>query len=355
MIANKAPELLNLPGDGYNHRLKFVPEDFLVQEVLMPTLAARPSEVHPYFLLRKRGFTTFQAVRRLAEATGVDAKVVAYAGLKDEDAVTEQHISVGADLPAESVQSFNAAYEGKSEFIQVVSLGREGGAIRVGHLIGNAFRIAIRDLDEKLVARLASRRSSELVFINYYDTQRFGVPGGPKTTHLIGDRLHAGAYDEALALLRQSRAEEALLAQSWSGSAEQFFCELDPRIVRLYYAAYSSYQWNTQLADSIAGEAGVQELTRPPLKCLLTVEPRLLERIRQRALTHPLRRFSCAPGFPEVDPEVRPGLIQARIRVVEHGLDEFHQGRNKVTVEMFLPSGCYATMAINQFVTFCRY
>ena len=49
---------------------------------------------HVYFTIEKTGLTTHDAVRRIAEALGVAARAIGYAGLKDARGVTRQTLSL---------------------------------------------------------------------------------------------------------------------------------------------------------------------------------------------------------------------------------------------------------------------
>ncbi len=51
-------------------RLKTKPEDFLVRENLLAPLADPAAATHRYLLLRKTGYTTFEAIRLLADRLG---------------------------------------------------------------------------------------------------------------------------------------------------------------------------------------------------------------------------------------------------------------------------------------------
>ena len=68
------------------------PEDFVVDE--QPLYAASGQGDHWYVRLRKRGATTLDLRSAVAEAAGVAAGDVGYAGMKDKHAVTTQWLSV---------------------------------------------------------------------------------------------------------------------------------------------------------------------------------------------------------------------------------------------------------------------
>src|SRR5689334_25352268 len=80
----------NFPGVGGS--IKRRDEDFFVQEV--PLYEPSGSGEHVYAEIQKVGLTTFEAVKRIADALRVPTGDIGYAGLKDARAVTRQVISV---------------------------------------------------------------------------------------------------------------------------------------------------------------------------------------------------------------------------------------------------------------------
>ncbi|HSH58351.1 MAG TPA: tRNA pseudouridine(13) synthase TruD [Acidimicrobiales bacterium] len=132
------------------------------------------------FRLRKRGYTTFAAITKLAERMGVDALAVGY------------------------------SYE----------------PIRIGELHGNIFSVVVRDLDRETAREVLALCRTDHYFANYYDTQRFGTSTGPKTTHLMGEALLEGRFDDAFVLLRDSRTPGAEGALNWDDTAAAFLVAL---------------------------------------------------------------------------------------------------------------------------------
>ena len=117
---------------------------------------------------------------------------VANQGLKDEDAITEQLISIKKILSDKDVEAFDRKYAVGNKYFRIkhiVGYGKEPIKERLLH--GNLFRIVIRNMESgvanNLLAYLSINRHHH--FINYYDSQRFGMPGGPYNTHLIGEAI----------------------------------------------------------------------------------------------------------------------------------------------------------------------
>jgi tRNA pseudouridine13 synthase len=167
----------DLPGVG--GQIKAQDDDFRVVEI--PLYAASGEGEHTYARVEKRGLSTFEAVRRISGALGINPREVGYAGLKDAHAVTVQWLSLG-DVPPALVERLDLSG------IRVLEVGRHTNKLRVGHLAGNHFTIRVRDLPasslpaaQAILDQLAVRGVP-----NYYGEQRFGLRGD---THLLGRAL----------------------------------------------------------------------------------------------------------------------------------------------------------------------
>src|SRR5438132_3865616 len=79
---------------GIGGALKQRPEDFFVQE--LPLYEPSGQGEHVYCEVQKIGMTTFEAIKRIADALHVSSRDIGYAGLKDARAITRQIFSVRA-------------------------------------------------------------------------------------------------------------------------------------------------------------------------------------------------------------------------------------------------------------------
>jgi len=333
--------------------LKVRPEDFRVTESLGLETAPRDASTHTYLRLWKNGLTTHEALGRLAAALGVDPQDVAAAGLKDEDGITEQYVSVRGLLSREDLDRVNAddgAGEGK-RLLRVTPQGTGTTGLRTGELDGNQFRLVVRSLDEQSATTLAQgpQRHNHF-FVNYYDTQRFGVPGGPKETHLIGEALLAGDEDTAFRLLRRSGSVEGARALLHEGPPAEFWQTLDPRVPVFYRCAHASYEWNAQVRALLSEVAGGQvthvDSERIPYTFATTRDAMLALLARCPELDYVRYRWTDGECVRSTAP--RPTVLQTHISV--HGVqpDTLHPGRFACTISFFLPSGGYATAAVRQ-------
>src|SRR4051794_9492200 len=91
--------------------IKHTPAEFLVRECLfVPLCDPEAQSRFTYLELRKSGLTTFEAVASVAHHFGLLAGQVMFAGLKDEDGITEQLIAVEGQLSTAAITAFNVAH-----------------------------------------------------------------------------------------------------------------------------------------------------------------------------------------------------------------------------------------------------
>ncbi|EEB73824.1 tRNA pseudouridine(13) synthase TruD [Thermococcus sp. AM4] len=255
---------------GIGGRIKILPEDFVVIEEPLPQIFE--GRKHAIFLLKKRNWDTMAVIKEIAKRAGISHRDIGFAGTKDRHAVTYQYISV----PAEAKEKVESVQIRDIE-LRFVSYGR---FIKLGHLLGNRFRIIVRDVEED-----AFERAKEIIhelrekggFPNYFGYQRFGERR--VVNHLIGKLLLRGEFEEAARLFlgyadgsmegdearknfwetgdvdraleefpRFLRYERTLLyTYKKTGSWRKAFLSLPLPIMRIFIHAYQSYLFNLYL------------------------------------------------------------------------------------------------------------
>lgn len=183
-------------------RFRATPEDFQVEE--LPEEEPEGEGSHLWLTIEKVGIPTEEAVRRLARALGRSARDCGFAGRKDARAVARQRVSIEhADLE----RARGLALPG----VRVLRADRARGKLRLGALLGNRFRLVLRDVApgdrEALAAVLAEVERRGLP--NTFGSQRFGRFG---LAHELGALLVAGdplAYLAALVSERHARPSSA--------------------------------------------------------------------------------------------------------------------------------------------------
>ena len=206
---------------GVGGVLKEHPEDFLVEEI--PAYEPVGSGEHWYVFIEKRDATTSQAIGALSKRFNLHRKNVGCAGLKDRHAVTRQWISLhdpGRCIPEADLVSF------ETQQVRVLHVDRHTNKLRRGHLRGNRFRIALRQVSvgsaprALAILRVLEKKGSP----NFFGAQRFGRRAN---NHLLGRAIITGRYDEALDHLLGASATDADQTDPMTriDSARQFYSD----------------------------------------------------------------------------------------------------------------------------------
>lgn len=151
--------------------LRAQPEDFVVEE-LGRVWPQDDGADYLHMHIRKRNLTTAWVVGALTRHFGVSQREVGYAGLKDRRAVTSQWFSVRAPGPRPLQPWFEPG-------TAVLATRSARAALRPGELVGNAFRIRVRDVADPLAFEASLVRLRAEPFVpNYFGVQRFGNGAG---------------------------------------------------------------------------------------------------------------------------------------------------------------------------------
>ena len=175
-----------LPGTG--GVLRESPEDFEVEEI--PLYLPCGEGEHLYIEIEKSGIPTPEVARRLARASGCPEREIGYAGLKDAQARTRQYLS----LPARYESSLKGL---ESSEVRILSARRHRNKLRLGHLLGNRFRLRIRHPGEDALERAGAILDvlQKRGVPNLFGEQRYGLLGN---NHLIGGALLRGDHRAAI-------------------------------------------------------------------------------------------------------------------------------------------------------------
>ncbi len=382
-------------------RLKTIPEDFRVRELLQwPDVRNGEFVVH---LVHKEKLSTPEALAMLVREARVDRGTIAYAGLKDRQAVTDQYITIQG-----------RAVELRLANLRVQPVGATDRPLTSRLSSGNAFTIVVRDLVPQR-ASLMRRSLPSLVktgFPNYFDDQRFGClrhgQGFPMRSVLLGDferalqqfiaepspvaitgdvklkrtlQLRWRDWETCARIARGPVYEpmfEHLLAHADDFRGALEFVPLRQRVIHGF--AYQSFLWNRAVSRMLRG--GVNSAQRLRLATIAGdllawkyLAPEREEKLK--VMRTPLfgpegdggsEPFRCAmreelqdAGLTRndfVSNEV-PGMIwkeESRDILTKPGdvadvriePDEMHAGQVKATLQFSLPRGAYATMMIKR-------
>jgi len=334
------------------YKVKCKNEDFQVTEVpLIPTLLSKKLSRFTYLWVQKSGYTTFDALERIKDFFKLKFSDIASQGLKDEDAITEQLISVKKILKEKDVALFNKKHDtGKKYFRIKYIVGYGDEPIKERMLHGNSFRIVIRNLEKKTAEDLLNFITAHRhhYFINYYDNQRFGMAGGPYNTHFIGKAVVEGDWKKAFDHIKITNNVLPDIPKVIENVSDykKFFKTINPKKIAFFVSSYNSFLWNNQVSLLIKKHTDSKKY--------------YFEHVGDLYLptTH---SFQCphiyeADGYEFVEDtfkgkkKINSRNVIVGTTIYAHDLesDELHKGKKKLTVSFFLPTGSYATMIIKQ-------
>lgn len=202
-------EAYSTKSQGIGGVIRYSPEDFIVEEILVDGSMARiqgtksqalsckgPAAKQPYLLcvLVKRNRDNLLAIEAIAEGLGINPNSIHIAGIKDTKAVTAQHITI-EETPAESVERLNIPG------VEVYAIGYSRNKLFPGYLLGNSFQVVIRGIGHSKaeIKRRVYETLGELAGIggvpNFFGHQRFGT--ARPITHLVGKALIRGEIEKA--------------------------------------------------------------------------------------------------------------------------------------------------------------
>ncbi|MEK6812865.1 MAG: tRNA pseudouridine(13) synthase TruD [Nanoarchaeota archaeon] len=295
-------------------KLKQLPEDFYVQELLQPALVEQGNFI--CFLLKKKEWGTLDALFALSQALHVDVRRFGIAGMKDKRGVTEQYVS-GYQITKSALEKV------RIKNVQLTFLGYLKERITLGMLEGNRFRIVVRDLAEK------KELHPDLQILNLFDYQRFGKDMG---NIAIGRALVRGDYSKVCEHLQL-----AVQGKDFIGALRK----VNRRILRFLLSSYQSHLWNEV----------VQHLQQPyetvPILGYLT---ELTEEIGKvyRALMEKegvVQEDFLMKKFPELSSEgnARKMFVELKNFQCAWGKDTSNNNPYTCTLEFDLGKGQYAT------------
>ncbi len=169
-------------GIGGKIRTKY--EDFYVEEI--PEHLPSGTGPNTWILIEKIGRNTLDVVLDIAKEFKISRKRMGFAGMKDKSALTRQWLCVSNSEATEL-----KGLEDKLYNVKVLEIKQNEKKLRIGQLIGNKFKILIRDTQNpKNDIKTAKNVLSKLEKVgvpNYYGWQRFGK--NRPNTHRVGEYI----------------------------------------------------------------------------------------------------------------------------------------------------------------------
>lgn len=324
-----------------DYQIKAINKDFRVTEIVDLDLSGG---AHSVYFLNKSGMKTADAVEQISRMLNIPVSVISYSGLKDEDAITGQFISI-PDVNFEKL-----FFTGENEsYFTLKHIGNSPTSFVIGKLFGNAFCIRIRRLDIDIAQKIVASKKKMINIINYYGIQRFGMPGLPKITHYIGKALLEGKLEEMAELLFRSGNISAEEYSYYQSAPQSILNHIDIRKLNFFLNAWDSHVWNQLVADNLminAGDSEKREISG--VSYLYThVNTNIIENLSKLPITrHKLTSEFMKEEYISYRQPVLP-LVYSCSEIMD---DEINIGKVMIDLKFTLPSGAYATVAIDQMI-----
>ncbi|MGE3317371.1 MAG: tRNA pseudouridine(13) synthase TruD [Planctomycetaceae bacterium] len=381
-------------------KLRCVPEDFHVDELAQPETGRGEFAL---YRLTKRSLGTPEAVTAIGRQWKLMREHVAFGGLKDRHAVTEQYLTVWRG-PRKNLTQEN---------IRLVYLGQTPRSFESASIDANRFQVVLRDMttDEADKAKNAFAAAMLDGLPNYFDDQRFGSVG------LSGDFVArpwcSGDFERTLWLAiaeenvhdrPRDKDEKSLLRQHWgnwdacvpgikdevrravvqhlAGRPTDFrtaVTRIPAESRRMFLSAFQSHLWNRILAETLRASCPPSTLIESEIGTATVVffrdvEPALRTALSEMELPLPTAREKLEEGpqkelyeriAAEYGLEVRTlrvkyprdsffsrgsrsAIYQPMNHAAEAAPDELHRERQKLILKFDLPRGSYATILVKR-------
>jgi tRNA pseudouridine13 synthase len=317
------------------YKIKQLPEDFIVRERLSLNLIEDGQ--YSYYLLKKRDYSTFDAIEQVAKKLRVNPKFINAAGLKDRHAETEQYISINKGQR----KDFEV---GKDLSLKYLGSGNE--RLNIGTLEGNEFEIVVRNLTKGFKLKKITH------VINYFDEQRFGRDAD---NHIIGRMLVKKEFREAaVELEKKGNKEITEYLKTRLNDYVGALRTIPKKVLRFYVTSYQSYLWNECVKEYFKS---VKDIGKDDTFPELGFDVEEQDRSRQEIIEKLLKSEGIRPvdfinrQIQELTLECQERRIFAEISDLSFGKmedDELNPGMHKIKAMFYLGKGSYATNAIRE-------
>lgn len=315
--------------------LKQSAADFIVTEQLSFTPSAEGE--HLFLNIQKTNLNTLDVCEKIAQYFHVQSRNVAYAGLKDKNAITSQWFSF--PCPIKSNPNLTGF---ESENISIVDSVRNAKKLKRGAIKSNHFEIILRDLQGDLpdIEKRISHIQTQGV-PNYFGAQRFGRHENNLSNAV---KLFSGS-------LKCSRNKKSLYL---SAARSFIFNEIISKRV-------ANKTWNT----IIAGDVAVLNNSRS-FFIIETIDNEIQQRLQQGDIHvsaplwgkgEPLSQLAAREleeAVIKLNIEFSDGLVKEGLRQDRRAMRlhvsslKYQLSEHTLSLSFSLPSGSYATSVLRE-------
>lgn len=304
------------------YKIKQIPEDFIVEELF--DLKEKPGNYF-YFILKKKNYSTTNALRTISRILSVPLKSIGFSGMKDKNAVTTQLISIKNCKKEISIKNLETKF-----------LGTSNEPVTLGSHKGNHFEITVRNIIKK--------PEIKKTFINYFGEQRFS-----KNNVEIGRSILKRDWKTVVKLIDNNFVKQHLKNNptDYLGALKI----LPIKITRLFVASYQSYLWNQTVKNIKNSSFQNEKLKNQTLNVPgfgVKLHKKTLELLSRDGL---VQRDFIIKEFPQLTLEGVKRPIFAKVKNLEIGNlqnDELNKNKKKLLLKFDLNKSCYATEFIKQ-------
>lgn len=311
------------------YKIKQVPEDFVVKEI--PDYILDENGEYSYFLLKKRNYTTIDAISKIANKLRIPLKFIGFAGNKDKAAITEQLISI-KNLKVTAIGRLNL------KDINLEFIGKGNKPISLGDLKGNQFKITVRNL---LTKRTPTKSTERIP--NLFGPQRFS-----KNNIEIGKALVKKNFKKAIDLMEHRKVEEFL--ENNPGNFIGGIRTLPLKLRKIYIHAYQSSLWNKTVEGHLKTFPHKNELI-PIIGFGTEIKNNKIKEITIEILHEEdiNQRDFIIPQIPELSEEgsKRSLFVSPKNLTINIEEDELNKNKYKAIVKFKLQKASYATVVID--------
>lgn len=321
-------------------KIRVQPEDFFVQE----SLSFEPSAEgeHLFLFVEKRESNTEWVAKELAKHYEVRAGNVAWAGLKDRNAVTRQWFSV--HLPG--LKEVGELPSG--EQYKVLEHSFNNRKLRVGAIDNNFFRLCVRGLQgdaDKLENRL--QKIAKFGVPNYFGEQRFGRLGNNLTMAqgllVEGKRYKKNDHSMALSAARSYLFNQMLDQRMQAG----MFNRVQEGDVLMLDKTKSIF---VAQADELEELQQRLDLADCHTSCAMPGSGRAVA--TGAALSWEEEQLTPYGDWLQGLDKQRVSASRRAARLMPQGFSWSRPGDGELLLEFKLPTGAYATSVLREFLAY---
>jgi len=177
---------------GVGGKLRFLPEDFIVEE-LFKHPEEKTNGTYTIAEVSAKSWETNRLISQMSKSLGISRRRIGFAGTKDKRSISSQLMSF-YNVPKEKVLAI------KLKDVTLTNVYTSYKPVKIGELKGNKFKIVVREIIKPSASENVQKNITEIQktggFPNFYGIQRFGVTR--PISHIVGKHIVNGDFKSAV-------------------------------------------------------------------------------------------------------------------------------------------------------------